>query len=56
MSRCPDFSCQHEHVRRAGESITHMQWRRHYRTVGGLQFRSLIIKSINALNRQTLAI
>jgi len=42
VSRCPDVQCQHGLVHRAGESITHMQQRRHHITARGLQLSSLL--------------
>ena len=43
---CPDVPCQHGLVRRAGESITCMQRRRHHMTVRSLQLSSCRLKDI----------
>jgi len=41
FSECSTVPCQHRFVRRAGESITHMQQWRHHMTVHGLKLSSL---------------
>ena len=42
VPRCPDVPCLHEPVRRAGESIIHMQRRRQHVTTHGLQLSSSV--------------
>jgi len=40
MSRCSDASCRYGLVRRAGESIIHVQQQRHHMTARGLKLSS----------------
>ena len=49
IPRCPDGPCQHGLVRSAGESITHMQQRRHHMTVCCLKLSSFVTCMIDEM-------